>query len=35
MGLVWRGLVWRGLVWLRLGSSEESCEWGDEPSGYI
>jgi hypothetical protein len=28
-------MVWTGLNWLRIGTSEGSCEHGDEPSGSV
>jgi hypothetical protein len=30
-----RGMVWAGSIWLWIGTSEGSCEHGDEPSGSI
>jgi hypothetical protein len=28
------GVVWTGLIWLRIGTSEGSCEHGNEPLGF-
>jgi hypothetical protein len=28
-------MVWIGLIWLRIGPVEDSCERGNEPSGFI
>jgi hypothetical protein len=33
MDLRWDGLVWNGLIWLRIGTSEGSCQHGNEPFG--
>jgi hypothetical protein len=30
---MWDGAMWTGLVWPRIGTGENSCEFGNEPSG--
>jgi hypothetical protein len=30
-----RGMGWIGFIWLRIGTSEGSCEHGNDPLGSI
>jgi hypothetical protein len=29
------GVVWTGQIWLWIGPVEDSCEHGNEPSGFV
>jgi len=31
----WDMSAWAGLIWLRIGQVVDTCECGNEPSGYI
>jgi hypothetical protein len=31
----WDVSAWAGLIWLRIGQAADTCECGNEPSGYI
>jgi hypothetical protein len=31
----WDGVMWTGLVWLRIGTVENSCEFGIESTGSM
>jgi hypothetical protein len=35
MDLLEERWVWTGLIWLQIGPVVGSCEYGNEPSGYM